>query len=121
MQPDRVVVGTEDPKARQMIQTLYAPLDAPILFVDVRTAEMIKYTANAFLAMKDRSSTRSRTSASSSAPTSIAGQGIGYDKRIGTLFMNPGIGYGGSAFPKTSPPWHTSPRNAITRPRCCKP
>ena len=101
MQPDRVVVGTEDPKARQIMQALYAPLDAPILFVYVRTAEMIKYTANAFLAMKVSFINEiANICELVGADVKSVGQGIGYDKRIGTLFMNPGIGYGGSCLPK---------------------
>jgi len=101
MMPDRVVLGVSDPAAEKVMRELYAPLDAPIFSTDVRTAEMIKYTANAFLAMRvsfinEIAKICERVGAN--VRDIIAGAGS--DHRIGTTFFNPGLGFGGSCFPK---------------------
>lgn len=101
MHPDRIVVGVSDAQSAAFMQELYAPLNAPVLVTDVRTAEMIKYTANAFLATKisfinEIANVCDRVG----ADVKDVVVGAGSDRRIGTSFMNPGIGFGGSCFPK---------------------
>lgn len=101
LKPDRVVIGTNDSSAERAMRDLYAPLDAPIMVTDVRTSEMIKYAANAFLATKI-SFVNEIANICELLDVDVRAVcvGIGYDQRIGTKFMNPGIGYGGSCFPK---------------------
>lgn len=101
LKPDRVVIGTDDPAAERVMRDLYAPLEAPILVTDVRTSEMIKYAANAFLATKI-SFINEIANICELVDVDVRAvcRGIGYDRRIGTRFLNPGIGYGGSCFPK---------------------
>ena len=101
LEPDRVVIGTDDAEAIGVMQDLYAPLGVPVLVTDVRTAEMIKYAANAFLATKISFVNEiANICELLGVDVKTVSQGIGYDQRIGTKFMNPGIGYGGSCFPK---------------------
>jgi UDPglucose 6-dehydrogenase len=101
MQPDRVVIGTSSPSARVILQDLYAPLNAPFVITDVRTSEMIKYTANAFLAMKVSFINEiANICELVNVDVKDVGRGIGLDHRIGSRFMSPGLGYGGSCFPK---------------------
>ncbi|HEX3550754.1 MAG TPA: UDP-glucose/GDP-mannose dehydrogenase family protein [Candidatus Elarobacter sp.] len=101
LHPDRIVIGTADPEAERVMRDLYAPLDAPLLVTDVRTSEMIKYVANAFLATKI-SFINEVANICELLDVDVRDvcRGIGYDQRIGTTFLNPGIGYGGSCFPK---------------------
>ena len=101
MRPDRVVIGSDDETALEAMRALYAPLGAPIIETDVRTAEMIKYTANAFLATKisfinEIANICERVG----ADVLDVVTGVGSDKRIGTAFMSAGIGFGGSCLPK---------------------
>jgi UDPglucose 6-dehydrogenase len=101
MAPDRVVVGTNSPDAEAVLRDLYRSLDAPIVVTNVRTAEMIKYAANAFLATKISFMNEiANICELVDVDVKAVGKGIGFDHRIGTQFMNPGIGYGGSCFPK---------------------
>jgi UDPglucose 6-dehydrogenase len=101
LKPDRVVVGTDDPEAEAVLRDLYAPLDAPVVVTDVRTSEMIKYAANAFLATKISFINEiANICELLDVDVRAVCRGIGYDQRIGTKFLNPGIGYGGSCFPK---------------------
>lgn len=101
MHPDRIVIGTENPHAESVVRSLYAPLDAPVFVTDVRTSEMIKYAANAFLAMKISFMNEiANICELVDVDVQAVGRGIGFDHRIGTQHMNPGIGYGGSCFPK---------------------
>jgi UDPglucose 6-dehydrogenase len=101
LQPDRVVIGTGDPEAERVLRDLYAPLGAPVVVTDVRTAEMIKYAANAFLATKISFINEiANVCELLGVDVRAVCNGIGYDQRIGTKFLNPGIGYGGSCFPK---------------------
>jgi UDPglucose 6-dehydrogenase len=101
LRPDRVVVGTSDPETERVMRDLYAPLDAPIVVTDVRTSEMIKYAANAFLATKISFINEiANICELLDVDVRAVCSGIGYDQRIGTKFLNPGIGYGGSCFPK---------------------
>lgn len=101
MQPDRVVIGTSSPGARAILQDLYAPLNAPFVITNVRTSEMIKYAANAFLATKISFINEiANICELVDVDVKEVSHGIGLDQRIGTRFMSPGIGYGGSCFPK---------------------
>ncbi len=101
MQPDRIVVGTGSAQAEAVMRDLYAPLDAPFVVTDVRTSEMIKYAANAFLATKISFMNEiANICELVDVDVKSVGRGIGFDHRIGTQFMSPGIGYGGSCFPK---------------------
>ncbi len=101
MSPDRVVLGVYDDESASIMKELYAPLVAPIIVTDVRTAEMIKYTANAFLAAKVSFINEiARVCEKVGADVKDVVLGAGTDKRIGTSFMNPGLGFGGSCFPK---------------------
>jgi UDPglucose 6-dehydrogenase len=102
--PDRVVVGMNDERARPVMAELYRPLnlnETPMLFTDRRTSELIKYAANAFLAMKITfiNEMADLCEAVGADVQSVA-RGIGFDKRIGSKFLHAGPGYGGSCFPK---------------------
>jgi UDPglucose 6-dehydrogenase len=102
--PDRVVVGTEDERAKDLMRELYRPLflnETPILFTGRRTSELIKYAANAFLAMKITFINEiSDLCEAVGADVQQVARGIGLDGRIGGKFLNAGPGYGGSCFPK---------------------
>ena len=104
MRPDRVVVGIETEKAKQLMSVIYKPLyliETPILFTDLNTAELIKYSANAFLAVKISYINQiSDLCEKVGADVHDVAKGIGLDKRIGSKFLHPGPGYGGSCFPK---------------------
>jgi UDPglucose 6-dehydrogenase len=101
MHPDRIVIGTASGQAESIMRELYAPLDAPIVVTDVCTSEMIKYTANAFLATKISFMNEiANICELVGADVKTVGEGIALDERIGNRFMNPGIGYGGSCLPK---------------------
>ena len=104
MRPDRVVVGCESEKAKKIISVLYKPLyliETPILFTDLKTAELIKYSANAFLAVKiSYINQMADLCEKVGADVHDVAKGIGLDKRIGNKFLHPGPGYGGSCFPK---------------------
>ncbi|ELR04068.1 hypothetical protein GMDG_08982, partial [Pseudogymnoascus destructans 20631-21] len=102
--PDRVVVGTEDERARAVMRELYRPLnlnETPLLFTGRRTSELIKYAANAFLAMKITFINEMADLCEVvGADVQQVARGIGLDKRIGAKFLHAGPGYGGSCFPK---------------------
>ena len=104
MRPDRVVVGIDTEKAKQLMSIIYKPLyliETPILFTDLNTAELIKYSANAFLAVKiSYINQMSDLCEKVGADVHDVAKGIGLDKRIGSKFLHPGPGYGGSCFPK---------------------
>jgi UDPglucose 6-dehydrogenase len=101
MHPDRVVIGAFNDDAVRLLSELYAPLNARIFVTDVRTAEMIKYTANAFLATKISFINEiANICQSVGADVKEVALGAGLDKRIGTAFFNAGLGFGGSCFPK---------------------
>ena len=104
LRPDRVVVGFESEKAKKIIASLYKPLfliETPILFTDLKTAELIKYSANAFLALKiSYINQMADLCEKIGADVHDVAKGIGLDKRIGNKFLHPGPGYGGSCFPK---------------------
>src|SRR5450432_1745343 len=104
--PDRVVVGTADPRAREVMTALYRPLylnRSPVLFTDRRTAELIKYAANAFLATKITFINEIADLAEKvGADVQEIARGIGLDNRIGSKCLHAGPGFGGSCFPKDS-------------------
>jgi UDPglucose 6-dehydrogenase len=101
LEPDRIVVGTETDNARKIMKKLYEKIDAPILFTDIKTAEIIKYAANSFLATKI-SFINEIANFCEKAGGNIedVAKAVGLDKRIGAKFLNAGIGYGGSCLPK---------------------
>jgi UDPglucose 6-dehydrogenase len=104
MKPDRVVIGADSARARATMQRLYAPIaatEAPILFTGIETAELTKYAANAFLAMKVTFINEiADLCERAGADVLEVAKGIGLDDRIGSRFLQPGPGFGGSCFPK---------------------
>lgn len=104
MRPDRVVIGTESERAREVLRRLYRPLyliEAPIVFTGLETAELTKYAANAFLAMKVTFiNEMADLCEKAGADVHDVARGIGLDGRIGRKFLHPGPGFGGSCFPK---------------------
>jgi UDPglucose 6-dehydrogenase len=102
--PDRVVVGSTDPRAQQVMRELYRPLylnETPMMFTSRRTSELIKYAANAFLALKiTYINEMADLCEAVGADVQQVARGIGLDGRIGSKFLNAGPGYGGSCFPK---------------------
>ncbi len=101
MYPDRVVLGSLDPDAAAQVAQLYLSLRAPIMITDLRTAEMIKYASNAFLATRISFINEIASICEAlGADVKEVAIGMGYDKRIGRHFLDAGIGFGGSCFPK---------------------
>lgn len=104
MKPDRIIIGTDSEKAKKILVELYAPYvrqGNPIIFMDVRSAELTKYAANAFLATKISFMNEIAILCEKlDADVDMVRYGIGTDERIGKRFLFPGIGYGGSCFPK---------------------
>jgi UDPglucose 6-dehydrogenase len=102
MHPDRVVVGSNDREAAESVATLYAPLQAPILVMpNIYTAEMVKYASNAFLATRISFINEiAWISERVGADAKLVAEGMGLDKRIGAYYLDAGIGFGGSCFPK---------------------
>ena len=101
MNPDRVVLGSLDQDAAQKVAQLYLPLRGTIVVTDLRTAEMIKYASNAFLATKISFINEiANICEAMGADVKEVAAGMGYDKRIGRAFLDAGLGYGGSCFPK---------------------
>ncbi len=102
--PDRIVIGTDDEKARDVMREIYRPLylnESPLLFTGRRTAELIKYAANAFLATKISFINEIADLCEKvGADVQDVSRGIGLDNRIGAKFLHAGPGYGGSCFPK---------------------
>ncbi|RKQ29700.1 UDP-glucose dehydrogenase family protein [Oceanobacillus halophilus] len=101
LKADRIVIGTENKQAASKLEKMYSILHIPILHTSIRSAEMIKYASNAFLAMKisfiNEIANLCEATGANVEDVSI---GMGLDKRIGEAFLKPGIGYGGSCFPK---------------------
>ena len=101
LHPDRVVVGDDGDWAGDAVIELYAPLDAPLVRTDIASAEMIKLAANAFLATKISFINEiANVCEETGADVLEVARGMGLDRRIGTHFLKPGIGFGGSCFPK---------------------
>src|SRR5437016_8726826 len=104
MKPDRVVVGADDVRPGEILRELYAPFvrtGSPILLVDVRTAELLKYAANAFLAARiSFMNELANLCEQVGANVDMIRKGLAADTRIGPAFLFPGVGFGGSCFPK---------------------
>jgi len=101
LKADRIIIGSDDEGASEKIQEMYRPLNVPFLLTDVKSAEMIKYASNAFLATKiSFINGIANLCEAAGADVEDVAKGMGYDKRIGSAFLNAGIGYGGSCFPK---------------------
>lgn len=101
LHPDRIVIGTESESAREKLAELHKPIDAPFVHTNLETAELIKYASNSFLATKiSFANAIAKLSESVGADGLLVLDGIGLDKRIGRQFLYPGVGYGGSCFPK---------------------
>jgi UDPglucose 6-dehydrogenase len=101
MQPHRTILGSLDHEAAEKVARLHLPLRAPIMITDLRTAEMIKYASNAFLATKISFINEiANICEELGADIKEVSVGMGYDKRIGPFFLDAGLGYGGSCFPK---------------------
>ncbi|MEO6848165.1 MAG: UDP-glucose/GDP-mannose dehydrogenase family protein [Chthoniobacterales bacterium] len=101
MKPDRIVIGGNSDRAIDIMKKIYEPFMAPVLVTDINSAELIKHAANSFLALKiSYINAVSRICEASGADVEKVADGIGMDRRIGRNFLNTGIGYGGSCFPK---------------------
>ncbi len=101
MNPDRVVVGSASQRATDLMKQIYEPFRAPILVTDLNSAELIKHAANSFLSLKiSYINAVAAICEASGADVEMVADGIGMDKRIGRNFLNAGLGYGGSCFPK---------------------
>lgn len=101
MIPDRIVIGVSSKRAAKILKELYAPLKAPIIVTDIKSAEIIKHASNSFLALKiSFANALGQICELAGANVMQVVEGMGLDKRIGKAFLNAGIGYGGSCFPK---------------------
>ncbi|MBU3958604.1 MAG: nucleotide sugar dehydrogenase, partial [Candidatus Omnitrophica bacterium] len=101
MHPDRIVIGVESKKARDILVSIYKPLNAPLVITDIKSAELIKHASNSLLATKiSFINAVSRICDKVGADAVEVAEGIGLDKRISRAFLDAGIGYGGSCFPK---------------------
>ena len=101
MRPDRVIIGAHDKPAAEKVAKLYESLGAPVLIYGIYTAEMVKYASNAFLATRISFINEiARISERVDADVKLVAEGMGLDRRIGRAFLDAGIGYGGSCFPK---------------------
>jgi len=100
-EPDRIVVGSYDEKTKEILEELYKDFNCPKIFTNIKTAEMIKYASNAFLATKISFINEiGNICKKLGIDVYDVAEGMGYDKRIGREFLNAGIGFGGSCFPK---------------------
>ena len=110
LRPDRIVIGAPTQQVAMTLLELYAPLERPMIITDVPSAEMIKYASNAFLAMKiSFANAIANLCELAGADVTQVTKGMGLDARIGAAFLNAGLGYGGSCFPKdTDSLIHTS-------------
>jgi len=101
MKPDRVVIGVRSPRPVQAMRTIYEPYGAPIIVTDINSAELIKHAANSFLALKiSYINAMSVLCEASGANVQDVANGMGMDSRIGRRFLDAGLGFGGSCFPK---------------------
>ncbi|NNC89041.1 MAG: UDP-glucose/GDP-mannose dehydrogenase family protein [Akkermansiaceae bacterium] len=101
LEPDRIVFGANDERAVTLMNRIYEPFVAPVLVTDMESAELIKHAANSFLALKiSYINAVARICEQSGADIEKVAEGIGMDHRIGRSFLNAGLGYGGSCFPK---------------------
>ncbi|HMO63818.1 MAG TPA: UDP-glucose/GDP-mannose dehydrogenase family protein [Verrucomicrobiota bacterium] len=101
MKPDRIVIGVSSPRPVQAMREIYAPFPAPIIVTDVNSAELIKHAANSFLALKiSYANALSVVCEAAGANVIEVANGMGLDQRIGRRFLDAGLGFGGSCFPK---------------------
>lgn len=101
MKPDRIVFGSNSDRASALMKKIYEPFVAPLLVTDINSAELIKHAANSFLALKiSYINAIAEICEASGADVELVAEGIGMDSRIGRSFLNAGLGYGGSCFPK---------------------
>ncbi len=101
MNPDRIVFGSNSDRASALMKKIYEPFVAPLLVTDINSAELIKHAANSFLALKiSYINAISAICDATNADVELVAEGIGMDSRIGRSFLNAGLGYGGSCFPK---------------------
>ena len=101
MNPDRVVIGSSSQRATDLMKQVYEPFKAPILVTDINSSELIKHAANSFLSLKiSYINAVAAICEATGADVEMVADGIGMDKRIGRNFLNAGLGYGGSCFPK---------------------
>lgn len=101
LHPDRIVIGTDSKQAQELLVELHKPIDGTFVLTNIETAEMIKYAANAFLATKiSFANAIAKLSELAGADGLKALEAVGLDKRVGSEFLSPGAGYGGSCFPK---------------------
>lgn len=101
MKPDRIVLGVESRRAEKILRSLYEPLKAPIVVTDINSAEIIKHASNSFLACKiSFINMVSALCEKVGADVGKVAEGMGYDRRIGPHFLDAGVGFGGSCFPK---------------------
>lgn len=101
LHPDRIVIGSDSQRAMDLMKRVYQPFNAPIVEVDLASAELIKHAANSFLALKiSYINAVSAVCEKAGADVELVAMGIGMDKRISRHFLNAGLGYGGSCFPK---------------------
>ena len=101
MKPDRVVIGTSSQRPVAAMKEIYTPFNAPIIITDINSAELIKHAANSFLALKiSYINAIANVCEAAGANVQEVAQGIGLDERIGRRFLNAGLGFGGSCFPK---------------------
>lgn len=101
MKPDRIVLGVNSPRPETAMREVYAPFKAPIIVTDTNSAELIKHAANSFLALKiSYANALSVVCEAAGANVLEVVRGMGLDERIGTRFLNAGLGFGGSCFPK---------------------
>lgn len=101
LHPDRIVLGVESKRAKDLLLALYKPLNAPVVVTDVKSAELIKHASNSFLAMKiSFINSVAQVCERVGADVVQVAEGMGLDKRIGRAFLDAGVGYGGYCFPK---------------------
>lgn len=101
LRPDRIVFGVESARAEKVLREVYKGFKAPVLVTDIKSAELIKHASNSFLALKiSYANALSAVCELAGANVQLVTYGMGLDKRIGPAFLNAGIGYGGSCFPK---------------------
>ena len=101
MKPDRIVIGVGSQRPVAAMKDIYTPFNAPIIITDINSAELIKHAANSFLALKiSYINAIANVCEAAGANVQEVAQGIGLDERIGRRFLNAGIGFGGSCFPK---------------------
>ncbi len=101
LHPDRIVFGVESSRAGMVLREVFEPFKAPILTTDIKSAELIKHASNSFLALKiSYANALAALCDLAGADVQMVTRGMGMDRRIGLAFLNPGIGYGGSCFPK---------------------